>query len=119
MDTDVHVPHGATAGTVTATARVDTAGIEQTINRALSIGTVLPRHQMLEDLEAALRGHLATLLEAVPTAGPARTATAFAQLHHGPTTGLCSAVDHTRLLALDCRWLLRHLQSADRIEAAR
>ncbi|MGK5497256.1 DUF6415 family natural product biosynthesis protein [Streptomyces sp. URMC 125] len=85
------------------------AVVTAVVDRALSLGTVLPRPEIAEDLVAELAGHLRRLLTAVPHAGPARAATAAAQAVAGSGPGLQSAADRARLLAVDCRWLLRHL----------
>ncbi|MBN3931180.1 hypothetical protein IQ279_16335 [Streptomyces verrucosisporus] len=97
------------AAPAAADTPVDVIAITATIDRALSIGTVLPRHEAAEDLVTELSGHLRRLLAAVPHAGQARAATAAGQAAAGPGPGLQSATDRARLLALDCRWLLRHL----------
>ncbi|MFH0246138.1 DUF6415 family natural product biosynthesis protein [Streptomyces sp. HK10] len=95
-------------------APVDVTAITATINRALAAHTVPPRYDELVDLETYLRGHLQLLLSTVRTAGPARRATTAAQLDRGLGPGLRSAIDQVLLLALDCRWLLRHIPTEGR-----
>jgi len=93
--------------------RVDVAAIRQTVDQALAIGPVLPRHQEVENLVTDLRGHLQILLSLVRITGRARATTAVAELERGPGRGLRSAADHARLLALDCRWALRYLTAQE------
>ncbi|WP_241716906.1 DUF6415 family natural product biosynthesis protein [Streptomyces sp. CNQ085] len=69
---------------------------------------VPPRYEDLQTLEAELQHHLRVLLPAAPVES-SRAAAAAAQSREGLGEGLRSAVDQVRLLALDCRWLLRHL----------
>lgn len=94
---------------VESTSPVDVATITVTIDWALSLGAVLPRPEIAEDLVTELAGYLQLLLAAAPRVGQARAATAAGQAVAGPGPGLKSATDQARLLAIDCRWLLRHL----------
>jgi len=128
MDTDARL-HDGDPGALTATVAaprlaaapalgagipVDVDAVRRAVNRALAIRDVLPRHQELEELGAELRGHLQMLLSVVRIAGRARRATAVDQLDEGLGEGLRSAADNVRLLALDCRWALRHLTAGER-----
>ncbi|MGY1456358.1 DUF6415 family natural product biosynthesis protein [Streptomyces sp. SS8] len=87
--------------------------VTDAIDRAMAAGCVPPRYEGLQALEAELQHHLQVLQPAAP-AGSSRAAAAAAQSRKGLGEGLRSAVDQVRLLALDCRWPLRHLDHEGR-----
>lgn len=92
--------------------RIDVDAIRRVVDRVLPAQGSRPASADAEELEGLLRGHLQLLLSAVRTASRDRAATAAEQLLDCELDG--SPDDRVRLLALDCRWLLRYVDANGR-----